>query len=254
MHDQNSNEQVSRYSDIFDLRGRLYHQAMETWPDVREAEFLSVRDAADISCGMTVVDVPSGGAYLGKYLEQVDLISLESSHAFAALAGTRSSSVLTYAGAKFPLASGVADRVLSIAGLHHEENKEPLFSEMRRITRPQGKVVVADVGENSPVKRFLDEFVGRHCETGHSGWYFGDQTRGELANSGLKICSDRLLQYHWIASDPEQLAEFCRILFGMTLTDTATVLEGIEDYLGYERVNKGVGMKWELHCFICEHL
>ena len=73
------------YRDIFELRGRLYHQAMREHPDARINEFQSVINEADIAPGMTVVDVPSGGAYLSSYLEEVELFGLETSETFAQL-------------------------------------------------------------------------------------------------------------------------------------------------------------------------
>ena len=62
---------VNNYKDIFELRGRLYHQAMNDFPDARANEFLSVISEAGIKSGMTVVDIPSGGAYLSGYPAEV---------------------------------------------------------------------------------------------------------------------------------------------------------------------------------------
>jgi ubiquinone/menaquinone biosynthesis C-methylase UbiE len=161
---------VPNYQEIFDERGRLYHQAMESCPGYRAEEFRAVLQEAGISPGMTVVDVPSGGAYLADYLPGVTLLGLESSLAFAELAQERTETVLLYENDTFPLASECADRVLSIAGLHHVEEKRRVFAEMRRVLSPDGRVVVADAAADSPVRRFLDEFVGAYTDTGHSGW------------------------------------------------------------------------------------
>lgn len=252
MQTSDLNEPPTEYSDIFEQRGQLYHQAMQSYPDTRSQEFINVISEAGIMPGMTVVDVPSGGAYLARYLSGTNLIGLETSHAFAALARNRTQSVLLYENDVFPLQQASTDRVLSIAGLHHIENKQVFFSEAHRILKPNGRLVVADVGEDSPVRRFLDEFVGRHSETGHSGWYFGDTTRNELQNAGFNIVRDHLLEYHWYAPDKLQLADFCRTLFGMVRTDNATVMEGIGDYLGFQEGSGRAGLNWQLQCFVCE--
>lgn len=81
MQDLPPSDQASDYRDIFDLRGQLYHQAMREHPDARINEFQSIIDEA----GMSVVDVPSGGAYLSRYLNEVELIGLETSQTFAQL-------------------------------------------------------------------------------------------------------------------------------------------------------------------------
>jgi len=112
--------------------------------------------------------------------------------------------------------------------------------------------VIADVGEDSPVRHFLDEFVGKYSDTGHSGWYFGDTTRNELQCAGLNIVRDTVLRYHWYAPDKLQLADFCRTLFGMVRTDNATVIEGIVDYLGYHERPGRSCLNWQLQCFVCE--
>jgi SAM-dependent methyltransferase len=242
----------NEYGEIFDQRGRLYHRAMQTYPNCRSQEFLSVIAQADIGARMTVVDVPSGGAYLANYLDDVRLIGLETSRAFADLAEGRTRSVLVYENDRFPLKQNSADRVLSIAGLHHVQKKTSLFAETNRVLKPGGRLVVADVEASSPVRRFLDEFVGRYCQTGHSGWYFCDGTKEELSSADLNVTSDRMLEYQWVAPDREQLADFCRTLFGMVRADNATVIEGIGDYLGFVDHEGHCGLNWELRCFCCK--
>jgi SAM-dependent methyltransferase len=243
---------VPNYQKIFDRRGKLYHQAMESCPGYRAEEFRAVLQEAGIAPGMTVVDVPSGGAYLADYLPDVTLLGLESSLAFAELARERTKTVLLYEDDTFPLAGGSVDRVLSIAGLHHIPEKRRIFAEMHRVLGPGGRVVLADVAADSPVRRFLDEFVGAYTDTGHSGCYFGDTTRRELQAAGFGIVKDSLLQYRWHGPDREQLAGFCQTLFGMVRADLDTVKQGIADYLGFHDHAGMCGLNWELQCFVCE--
>jgi len=225
---------------------------MREFPDARANEFLSVIREAGIAPGMTIVDVPSGGAYLSRYLDDVELIGLETSQTFAELAAERGQNVVLYENNRFPLQNTCVDRVLSIAGLHHIKDKFAVFSEMRRILNPSGRILVADVAEDSAVRGFLDDFVGQYCDTGHSGWYFGDTTRSELHEAGLKIVDDKRLDYLWCAADMDQLAEFCKLLFGMVHADTSTIAEGICEHLGISEPGDQVGLNWQLHCFICE--
>jgi len=225
---------------------------MTSHPACRAEEFLSVIGEADIAPGMTVIDAPSGGAYLADYLSGVTLVGLETSPAFATLAKERAEAVLLFRDNTFPLASASVDRVLSIAGLHHVRDKAGFFAEVRRVLKPGGRAVLADVAENSPVRRFLDEFVGKHNETGHSGWYFGPATREELRAAGLDIVRERVLRYRWYAADRLQLADFCRTLFGMVRADNAAVADGIGEYLGFHEAPGQCGLNWELNCFVCE--
>ena len=253
MLDATSTGSESDYSDIFELRGRLYHQAMRTVPGARDKEFLSVLQEAGITPGIRVVDVPSGGGYLSRHLSDVELVGLETSQTFAELASAKAENILLYENSRFPLRDACADRVLSIAGLHHVRDKYGIFLEMRRILKPGGRIVMADVADDSFVRGFLDDFVGQYCDTGHSGWYFGATTRAELHAAGLNITGEKRLDYLWSAQDMEQLAGFCRLLFGMVRADTRTVADGIHDHLGIRKQGDQVGMNWQLHCFTCEY-
>jgi SAM-dependent methyltransferase len=152
---------------------------------------------------------------------------------------------------RFPLKDASVDRVLSIAGLHHVEDKCALFTEMRRVLKPGGRIVVADVADDSVVRKFLDDFVGRYCQTGHSGWYFGADTRAELRDAGLNIVDEKKLDYLWYAPNMQQLANFCRLLFGMVNADTGTVADGIRHYLGTQETDGRAGLNWQLQCFTC---
>jgi hypothetical protein len=122
---------------------------------------------------------------------------------------------------------------------------------MRRIVTAEGLVVVADVDDGSFVQCFLDDFVGRYSLTGHSGWYFGDTTRAEIEDAGLHIVRDAVLDYPWCATSIQQLAEFCRLLFGMVEADNGTVADGIKDYLGAGESDGAFRLNWQLRCFVC---
>lgn len=252
MYDADNTTSATSYSEIFASRGQIYHQAMQDHPEVRSAEFLSVINEAAIEPGMTVVDVPSGGAYTSRYLPKNTLIGLETSEEFARAASASEHTIAMYEHNQLPLKNSSVDRIISIAGLHHLEDKRSLFCEMSRVIKETGRIVVADVGETSNVRYFLDDFVGRYSETGHSGWYFNSTTKSDLMASGLRVIEDKPLDYLWEAQDRFQLARFCRRLFGMTLTDDETILEGIESRLGMVQLEKTVGMNWQLHCFVCE--
>jgi len=252
MLDSDPQDIATDYSDIFALRGQLYHQAMQRFPDARAQEFQAVIAEADIATNTTVVDFPAGGAYISRYLDDVNLIGLEVSQIFVDLAKEQRQNVVLCTNDYFPLETASADRVVSIAGLHHIHDKGVVFAEMRRLLKPTGRLVVADIAEDSYVRQFLDVFVDRYSDTGHSGWYFGKSTRSQLEDAGFNIVGDKRLNYFWCADDIEQLAQFCRLLFGMVRADTATVAQGIHDYLGMQQSGNQASLNWQLHCFTCE--
>ena len=80
---------------------------------------------------------------------------------------------------------------------------------------------------------------------------FGADTRTELRAASLNIVDEKKLDYLWYAPDMQQLASFCRLLFGMVNADTSTVVDGIRHYLGTQETEEHAGLNWQLQCFTC---
>lgn len=243
---------MDAYTHDFAERGRSYDAAMQRWPQARAAEFAQVISAAQLQAGMSVADVPAGGGYLGHhlpsgidYLPHEPCVSFNSGHAAAALQSAPSVLPLPY------LSQGI-DRVISLAGVHHYDDKRPFHQEVRRVLRPQGLYILSDVPENSSVGTFLDTFVGQHNGTGHAGHYLGTCTTDALSSAGFTILSDRIERFTWKASSAEQLAEFCLNLFGIKQLTTKEMETALAKHLGLVTVAEGVGLKWELRTIVSQ--
>lgn len=238
------------YSDIFDLRGQMYHRAMTQFARARDKEFELPLSLCQISPGDTVVDIPSGGGYLKSYIkEPVNYVCLEPSSEFARFCELQNLTVHQYSGHDLPLPEDSADTVVSIAGLHHIKDKQTLFCEMRRILKPNGTFCIADVLEDSQVALFLDDIVNQHTKTGHTGDYFNVDTLSELQDAGFDDIKMTQLHYEWQFDNKANMVEFCRLLFGMEDADHLTILEGIEKYLRVRSDDTGVYMEWLLLAF-----
>lgn len=83
------------YDELFDQRGGAYDRAMRRFPEARREEFSQLLERAEVESGMSVADVPAGGAYLAPYLpEGCEWLSHEPCGDFTAHAGQeRSGSV-----------------------------------------------------------------------------------------------------------------------------------------------------------------
>ena len=132
------------YASIFNARADAYHEAMRRWPDARNTEFTTLFKGMSLKKGMHIIDVPSGGGYLARYLpDDVSLHHLETSELFARLFKEEA-----HSGSKHPLTlcelerlpeqDNSTDLACSLAGLHHIEDKTPLFKELFRILKPGG--------------------------------------------------------------------------------------------------------------------
>jgi len=142
------------YSDIFQKRADRYHAAMAAFPMARRQEFQHAAQRLALTPGSAVCDIPAGGGYLADFIDgcQVCFHFLETSHEFAVQCprSSRHRVIECALAGTLPLADNSMDRVLSLAALHHVNNKPGIYREFKRILRRGGKLVIADV-ERPPI-------------------------------------------------------------------------------------------------------
>lgn len=236
------------YARLFNLRGRQYDAAMTHFPQARDAEFDTAVAVAGIAPGTIVADIPCGGGYLARHLPaDVTLYSVDSSDTFAAcIRDSGAGHFLLAPIDAVPLADGLLDHVLSIAGLHHIADRTPFWRECARLLRTGGVLTVADVPAGSRVARFLDGVVDRHTSTGHQGIYFDAATVNELEAAGFTAVQMERRRIAWRAADRPALAEFCRLLFGLEGISAAQLLPLLEQEVGVRDTAAGAELDWEL--------
>lgn len=240
------------YKDIFNKRGASYHRAMTLYPLARREEFALVTGMCALRDGDVVCDVPSGGAYLRDFIDvDARIISVETSEAFARGGTERGDEVILSPLNDIALPDRAADCVISLAAMHHVEDRPTVIRELRRLAKPSGRVCIADVARGSHVAGFLDEFCDRYITMGHVGDYMAEHTRGEFEAAGLRVVDDRVVDYHWHFADAGEMSEFCMLLFGLDKATPDIVHDGIRDYLGYTLSN-GCRMNWQLRGILCE--
>lgn len=235
-------ESGGSYEEVFQLRGATYDGAMGRFPDARREEFLNTIGRAALPAGAVVGDVPAGGGYLARYLPQgCRWLGHEPCAAFGHGATDQDRDLLP-----LPWADASLDAALSIAGVHHLEDKVPLFAELARVVKPGGRLVLSDVHRDSAVSRFLDGWVDRHNSTGHVGSYLGDHTLAELERAGWTIVSAERVGFHWRFANRTDMGEFCHRLFDLRTSVPAETGRTIEAELGVDDLPDGIGMRWEL--------
>ena len=236
------------YSAIFNKRADSYHSAMQTWPSARDEEFHTLLSLAELQDHHSIIDMLSGGGYLSWYVPpDSELYHLESSSVFADFgrSGTPYPIVLVTEG-KLPFADNSVDRFLSMAALHHIDDKTPIYREMARVLKPGGIAVVADAQMGSNVARFLDGTVDECNPMGHKGVYLYDNTADEIGLCGLEIRSSEVINYYWQYASTEEMTEYCRQMFGMMQASEQAIKKGIEHYLGFQEEDGLIKMNWNL--------
>ncbi len=235
------------YQAIFQNRGEIYHQAMLNCPFARQTEFENMISLADIKDGHRVCDVPSGGGYIQNFVSRkIDLICVDSSFQFIQNKNSPNLKKILGSLESLPLKGSSLDRVLSLAGLHHFDDKLKIFQEILRVLRPGGKFCIADVSEFSSTAEFLNVFVDKHNSMGHKGVFFDDSTKEQLNSLGFKLFEAKCKKFFWKFSSLEMMTDFCRNLFGIDKIDNKGILKGIDHYLGVFRSNGSYCMNWEL--------
>lgn len=207
------------YARIFEARGGSYNDAHRMVPGARDTERALLLDRLDLRPGLRVLDLPAGGGFVADGLRarghDGPVISLEPAGAFAAgidPAHRRVRGALV----RLPFAAASFDRVASLAGTHHLEDRLAFFRECRRVLPPGGRFAVADAAAASDVARFLNGPVDRFTTTGHDGRFFAAGEASELLErAGFAAVREEHVGYAWTFPDRRALVSFCRVLFAM---------------------------------------
>lgn len=234
--------QAADYEQLFQQRGHAYDVAMRHYPHARDEEFSEAVRRAQLQPGMQVADVPAGGGYLQSYLPaQCRWLGHEPCANFSRAGDAGVTPLLP-----LPWGNAAVDAVLSIAGVHHLEDKRPLFAELLRVVRPGGRLVLADVWRDSAVATFLDGFVGDHNSTGHTGSYLDEATADELRAAGWQEPVLEHVPIHWRFAGHAELAAFCTALFDLRGVTPPQVLDAVLAGPGIDILADGVGLRWGL--------
>jgi SAM-dependent methyltransferase len=136
--------------------------------------------------------------------------------------------------------------VLSLAALHHVHDKPSFYREARRVLKPGGLLVVCDVFAASRTALFLDTIVDRYSATGHRGAYLDSNTGAELRAAGLQVLREGTAAHPWEFATPDEMIDFCRLLFGLERGSHAEVGAGIDAHLSHHPCGKAYCLDWEL--------
>ncbi|HLO49239.1 MAG TPA: class I SAM-dependent methyltransferase [Kamptonema sp.] len=236
--------------DIFNQRASLYHQAMLSYPLARAIEFKNIITLSELKDNLIICDVPSGGCYLSNFIqENLKIISIETSSQFLKIAQKTVNNTVELCEdiTNISLLSSSIDRVISLAGLHHVENKLNFYKEAYRLLKPSGILCIADVFEDSKVAQFLNIFVDKYNSIGHQGNFLNEKTKEEMESINFQVVHNAAISYHWCFDSVASMVDYCQMLFGLDKANHNQILAGIEKYLGYHVKDEQCYMNWELH-------
>lgn len=237
------------YQEIFNKRADNYHKAMVEQPLVRRQEFEQAVKFLDIAPGSIVCDVPSGGGYLAPYVQTPDasLIFLETSAEFASNCPVGANySVKECTLESLPLDDGSVDRLLSLAAVHHVQDKGALYREFWRVLKPSAKLVIADVEVGTSTAHFLNDFVDRFNSMGHKGMFLDSSGIEQMAQSGFDLVGVDRPKINWSFQSTTEMIDFFRKLFGLDKANDADIVAGVTEHFSLIYQNGGVEIDWQL--------
>ncbi|MFG1653245.1 class I SAM-dependent methyltransferase [Micromonospora sp. NPDC049275] len=173
-------------------RGDSYRRAQRDasvrWSGARQ--LLHLCGATDAEPGTVILDVLGGDGTLARALRQQDpasaarlsLLTGDISGEMVAQALAHGLPAVRQAADFLFLRDGSVDATLLAYGTHHISPAErpTAVREALRVTRPQGRVVLHDFDEASPMARFFGRVVHHHSTAGHDYPHFSREELHEL--------------------------------------------------------------------------
>lgn len=234
------------YKDIFNQRGKDYHKAMTKCPMARIQEFEPLINLLEIKQYDVVADIPSGGGYLRNYINPViTLYSIDSALEFLTY-HTNTNRTICADIDNIPLQNAFFNKIFSLAGIHHLNNKILFFKEAYRLLQFDGIFGIADVKAGSKVDRFLNVFVDKYSSMGHEGLFLDGSTITDLELCNFEVVSAECVPCAWNFENKSEAIAFIKLLFGLDQASESDIEAGINDYLGFYNENGKFCVNWEL--------
>jgi len=239
------------YVRTFDARGGSYNRATAGAPLARSGERACLLELLHLRPDHVVCDVPAGGGYVADGVRTVlrtpaQIVCIEPSPAFAAALDPAYVVHLAPLDA-WPVADASVDRVASLAGLHHVDQKTALFGEAARALRAGGRMAVGDVQADTAPARFLDGPVHRYTTAGHRGRFVrAGELTALLERAGFVDVEETHRRCHWRFTSVAQMVEFCRTLFGMVTATPGEVADALYASFAVREQAHEILLPWSL--------
>lgn len=233
------------YKEQFSKRAASYFTAVSKYPNAMAEEFQTAVDMLQLKGHETVVNIPAGCVNLDQYMDStIHYKPFEIDENFAKKVNQDVCSLF-----QIPCETHSVDRVITVAGLHHASNEErkKFYAEVKRILKPEGLFIIADVQKGTPQDKWLNEFVNTYNSFGHKGLFWSQEDIGLLEESGFSV---NMVEKHyaWRFSDKQSMLDFSKDLFYLDKANLDTIEKGLQETF---HANETC-IPWQLLYFVCE--
>ena len=233
------------YKEQFSKRCESYFSAMSKYPNAMAQEFQVAVNALDLQGHETVVNIPAGCVNLDLFFPPtVHYKPFEIDEHFARRVHQEVCSLY-----KIPCETNSVDRVITVAGLHHfsEQERRQFYEEIKRILKPGGVFIIADVQQGSLQDVWLNDFVNTYNSLGHKGLFWSEADGHLLEETGFSVhmCEK---SYAWTFTNRAAMVDFSKDLFYLDLATEEQIDRALTEVLQATETE----IPWKLLYFICK--
>jgi ubiquinone/menaquinone biosynthesis C-methylase UbiE len=185
--------QYDRLADIYDLRWRNY--ILNTLTFLRDWEQIEPQDKIlDVACGT--------GEFERLLLEQNPTQQITGIDLSENMLNVAREKYQTYPNVEFHQASVDSlsfesdsfDMVVSASAFHYFDRPQVALTEMKRVLKPNGKLVILDWNKDYPIVRILD-WILQIFDPAHQRCYTQEELHQLLLAADFKICRATLFRF-----------------------------------------------------------
>ena len=231
------------YIDRFGKNSGLLHAyANDNSP--RASEIKPLYDVMNLQETHTVLNVPFEGNLLTQFVPNMEITLAD----FVVPDSLKDWNIVKTDYNLACIPSAYFDVVLSMAGIHHLDNDEQLqfLIATRKVLKTHGRLLMAEVKDDSRTSHFLDQFIGKYTGTGHTGNYLKEDFVSVAARAGYDTIKRETIVCPWVFANEDHLFKWMSKFFGLSNISKNILLTQVGDILGLNRENEILTANWEL--------
>lgn len=140
------------------------------------------------------------------------------------------------------------DAIWSRGAIHHVADKTSAFTRFAELTRPGGRLAIADIFAGTALARYFDSFIARSCSTGHEVAFLSH----EFAESLCALTGWGEPVFHevitpWEFKKREDIGRFLQLLFSAKPDYSAQdCFDAADKHLSVSETASGWALMWPM--------